>query len=46
MVDFTINLTYLSCRRELRFPTINAFSRDLEETLPTEDVSIYFYNSL
>ena len=45
MVDFTINLTFVNCRRELRFPTIKAFSRDSEGTPPTKEGSIYFYNS-
>ena len=37
MVDFTINLTLLSCRRELRFPT----RRDSEGTPPTGGIVFY-----
>ncbi len=44
-MDFTFNLTFLSCRRELRFPTASGFGRD-SEIAPTEDVLTYLYNSL
>ena len=41
MVDLTINITLLNCRRELRFPTIGVLGRD-SEIAPTEEMSIYF----
>ena len=37
IVDFRITWTLCRCRRELRFPTIKAFSRD-SEIAPTEEV--------
>ena len=37
IVGFRITWTLLSCRRELRFPTIKAFRRDAE-IAPTENV--------
>ena len=37
IVDFRITWTLSRCRRELRFPTIKAFSRD-SEIAPTEEV--------
>ncbi len=37
MVDFTINITLLNCRRELRFPTLKAAGRD-SEIAPTEEM--------
>ena len=39
IVGFRITWTLLSCRRELRFPTITAFRRD-SEIAPTEFVAI------
>ena len=44
MVDFTIDLTFLSCRRELRFPTIKGFSRDSEGTPPYK-TGVYLFRS-
>ena len=45
MVNFRINWILVNCRRELRFPTIIALSRDLEID-PIGEVSIYLHTSL
>jgi len=38
MVDFTINITFLNCRKELRFSTLRAAGRDSEGMPPTEEM--------
>ena len=35
---FTINITRLKGRRELRFPTLSGLGRDAEGTPPTEEM--------